>query len=138
MGCNLSTAPTTHAHATAREIRLLCRGGAWDGPTAGAALGFTQVNLVVLRSAFAADFEKFCRLNPQPCPLLEVTSPGSYEPHRMAPGADLRTDLPRYRVLQNGDCVDRPASIERYWRDDFVAFLVGCSFTFELTRRICE
>jgi uncharacterized protein YcsI (UPF0317 family) len=49
----------------------------------------------------------------------------------MAAGADLRTDLPRYRVYRSGEVVDRPRSIEKYWREDFVSFLIGCSFTFE-------
>jgi len=120
-----------YAEMSAREFRALCRGGVFSGPTAGAVLGFTQVNLVILPSPAAGDFEKFCRLNPKPCPLLEITPPGDYEPRRMAPGADLRTDLPRYRVLCEGVCVDRPPSIEDYWRGDFVSFLIGCSFTFE-------
>ncbi|MBI4716733.1 MAG: putative hydro-lyase [Planctomycetes bacterium] len=114
-----------------REIRAACRAGAFDGPTAGAARGFAQVNVVILPACDAGDFAEFCRRNPKPCPVLEVTSPGRVEPVRLAPGADLRTDLPRYRVLRQGRCVDRPKDILSVWRDDFVAFLIGCSFTFE-------
>ena len=120
-----------------REIRHLCRTGECNRPTAGLARGFAQVNLVVLPEPLAADFATFCRLNPQPCPLLEVTKPGSVEPVRMAAGADLRTDLPRYRVFRADGpdksvrCLDEPTSIGPYWRDDFVSFLIGCSFTFE-------
>lgn len=127
-----------YATMTGREIRARCRTGAFDRPTAGAALGFTQVNLVVLRGDVAGDFEDFCRLNPKPCPLLEVLDPGQYEPVRMAPGADVRNDLPRYRVYRDGVCVDRPTSIDDYWAEaaasakgEFIAFLIGCSFTFE-------
>ncbi|MGB2986915.1 MAG: putative hydro-lyase [Phycisphaerae bacterium] len=116
---------------TGEQIRALCRTGTFDRPTTGVALGFTQANLVILRSDVAVDFERFCRLNPKPCPLLEVTKPGQYDPTLMAPGADLRTDLPRYRVYRSGVCVDRPASIEPYWDEDCVGFLIGCSFTFE-------
>jgi len=123
--------PNTYARMTGREIRALCRDGSFDGPTAGVAMGYAQVNLVVLRETLAGDFERFCRLNPKPCPLLEVTKVGASEPSETAPGEDLRTDLPRYRVYQKGVCVDRPTSIISYWRDDFVAFLIGCSFTFE-------
>ena len=120
-----------YTRMTGAEIRALCRSGEFDRPTTGVAMGYTQANLVVLRADLAADFETFCRRNPKPCPLLEVTPPGSYEPKLLAPGADLRTDLPRYRVYRHGECVDRPTSIKEIWEDDFVAFLIGCSFTFE-------
>ena len=119
------------ASLTGRELRELCRSGTLTGPTAGAAMGYVQANLVVLRADLAADFEIFCRRNPRPCPLLDITQVGSAEPVRTAPGADLRTDLPRYRVLKAGACADQPTSIESYWTNDCVAFLLGCSFTFE-------
>jgi uncharacterized protein YcsI (UPF0317 family) len=69
--------------------------------------------------------------NPKPCPLLEVTDTGSPRPAALAPDADLRTDLPRYRVFRDGQVVDEPTDVSRYWRDDLVGFLLGCSFTFE-------
>jgi len=93
--------------------------------------GYLQANLVVVPQALAFDFLLFCQRNPKPCPLLEVTDPGSPEPRELAPGADLRTDLPRYRVYEHGRLVDEPADICRWWRDDLVAFLLGCSFSFE-------
>lgn len=123
--------PANYAAMTPREIRRLCRAGVITGPTAGMALGFAQANVVVLPQQNADDFERFCRLNPKPCPLIEVTSPGCAEPVQSARGADLRTDLPRYRVFQDGECVGRPTSIASHWRDDSVAFLIGCSFTFD-------
>ena len=120
------------------QIRSLCREGSFDQPTAGVAKGYTQVNLVVLPEALAGDFETFCRNNPRPCPLLEKLDAGEYIPKTLASAADIRTDLPRYCVYRNGDCVDQPASILPYWPDsigspgsDMVAFLIGCSFTFE-------
>jgi uncharacterized protein YcsI (UPF0317 family) len=118
-------------HATGREVRLAAREGLLTGPTCGLAMGFVQANLVVLPRELAFDFLLFCQRNPKPCPLLDVTEPGSPEPRQIAPGADLRTDLPRYRVYQYGDLVDEPADISRWWQDDLVAFLIGCSFTFE-------
>jgi uncharacterized protein YcsI (UPF0317 family) len=63
--------------------------------------------------------------------VLDVTEPGDAEPKLVAPGADLRTDLPRYRVWKDGECVDEPTDVTGYWKDDLVAFLLGCSFTFE-------
>ncbi len=122
---------TDYTHMTGLEIRSLCRENRFDRPTAGVAQGYVQANLVVLRSSAATDFERFCRLNPRPCPLLEVTKPGQFEPIELAQGADVRTDLPRYRIIRHGECIDQPVSIESHWRDDSIAFLIGCSFTFE-------
>jgi len=116
---------------TGADVRVACRTGRHTGPTPGLAPGFVQANLVVLPGDWAEDFLQFCRLNPQPCPLLEVTEPGSFEPKQTAPGADLRTDLPAYRIWKYGELLAEPAEIIAYWRDDLVGFLIGCSFTFE-------
>lgn len=99
-------------------------------PTSGAAPGHTQANLVVLPQDWAWDMLLFAQRNPQPVPVLEVTDPGSPET-ALAPGADLRTDLPRYRVWRDGELVDEPTDVRDVWRDDLVAFLIGCSFSFE-------
>src|SRR6266852_9811062 len=95
--------PDALAHATGAELRRLARAGELTGPTAGLALGFVQANLVVVPKHLAFDFLLFCQRNPKPCPLLDVTEPGSPEPRLIAPGADLRTDLPRYRVYEQGE-----------------------------------
>jgi uncharacterized protein YcsI (UPF0317 family) len=94
-------------------------------------MGFVQANLVVVPRDRALDFLLFCQRNPKPCPVLDVTEPGSPEPQLVAPGADVRTDLPRYCVYRHGELVDEPSDLMRWWRDDLVAFLLGCSFTFE-------
>lgn len=99
-------------------------------PTAGVAPGFAQANLIAVPQAVASEFALFARRNPKPCPLLDATEPGC-PVTRLAPGADLRTDLPAYRVWEHGQCVAEPSDIASYWRDDLVAFLLGCSFTFE-------
>ena len=117
--------------ASAAEIRRRARTGELDGPTPGLALGYVQANLVVLPRELAFDFLLFCQRNPKPCPLLDVTEPGDAEPKSLARGADLRTDLPRYRVYRNGELVEEPQHLSAWWRDDLVAFLIGCSFTFE-------
>jgi uncharacterized protein YcsI (UPF0317 family) len=122
---------THEEYARPAALRAAIRRGAWTGPTAGLAAGYTQANLVVLPEADALDFLRFCVHNPRPCPVLEVTEPGSPEPVHTAPGADLRTDLPRYRVYRDGALEDEPGDVVDHWRDDLVAFLLGCSFTFE-------
>jgi len=119
----------------AEDLRLRCRSGEHTGPTAGLAPGFVQANLVVLSGSLADEFDLFCRRNPRPCPLLERTPPGSAEPVHLADGADLRTDLPRYRVYRHGQLAGEPTDIRDLWRADFVAFLLGCSFTFEAALR---
>ncbi|WP_024821391.1 putative hydro-lyase [Aminobacterium mobile] len=113
------------------EARRLIRSGEYASPTPGMARGYVQANLVVLPKDWAYDFLVFAQRNPKPCPLLDVTEPGDPEPKLIAPGADLRTDLPKYKVWEHGRCIDEPTDVMKYWRDDLVGFLLGCSFTFE-------
>ena len=117
--------------ATGADVRKAARSGELTGPTPGLAAGWVQANLVVVPRDLAFDFLLFCQRNPRPCPLLDVTEVGSPEPRQAAPGADLRTDLPCYRVFRDGRLHEEPAHLEHWWRDDLVAFLLGCSFTFE-------
>ncbi len=116
---------------TAEQVRTAARSGALAEQTSGLAPGFAQANLAILPREFASDFLLFCQRNPKPCPLLDVTAPGDPVPRRAAPTADLRTDLPRYRVWREGKLVDEPTDISGLWRDDLVSFVIGCSFTFE-------
>lgn len=99
-------------------------------PTAGVAFGHTQANLISVPADWAYDVLLFCQRNPKPCPVLDVTDAGS-PATVLAEGADLRTDLPRYRVWRDGELVDEPTDVTAYWRADLVSFLIGCSFTFE-------
>jgi uncharacterized protein YcsI (UPF0317 family) len=117
--------------STGNLVRQACREERFDGQTSGLAPGFVQANLVIVPGDSAFDFHEFCRRNPKPCPVLDVTEPGSAVPTRVAPDADLRTDLPRYRVWKKGELVEEPTDVRDHWRDDFVGFLIGCSFTFE-------
>ena len=113
------------------EVRLACRNGRLTGMTRGLAMGFVQCNLVVLRAKHAYDFLLFCQRNQRACPVLEVTDVGDPEPSQMAPGADLRTDLPRYAVYREGRRLPDTNSITDLWRDDFVAFLIGSGISFD-------
>jgi uncharacterized protein YcsI (UPF0317 family) len=116
---------------TPHEVWSACRTGQWTQPTPGLAPGYAQANLVILPQADAFDFLRFAQRNPKPCPILEVLEPGDPEPKLTAPGADLRTDLPRYRIYREGVLTEERTEIQGLWRDDLVAFLIGCSFTFE-------
>lgn len=116
---------------TGHEARLAIRRGDWSGPTSGIAPGYVQGNLAILPGALAADFMRFCQLNPKPCPLLAVGSPGDWRLPSLAADLDIRTDLCRYKVFRNGELIDEPTDIKKHWRDDLVIFALGCSFSFE-------
>jgi uncharacterized protein YcsI (UPF0317 family) len=117
--------------ATGREAREQIRAGKLRHPTSGLAPGFVQANLAILPKDVAFDFLLFCQRNPKPCPLIEVLEAGEVEPRMSAPGADIRTDLPKYRIYRNGKLEREVDDLMEVWRDDLVTFLIGCSFTFE-------
>src|SRR5215470_4565305 len=116
---------------TGLDVRRECRSGRFDGQTSGLAPGYVQGNLAILPQDWANDFLRFCQANPKPCPLLGVSETGS--PKMLALGADLDvcTDLPRYRVWENGEVAASPTDLISVWRNDLVSFIIGCSFSFE-------
>ena len=114
-----------------RLFRERVRRGEWRKTTNGICPGYVQANLVILPKEFALDFTLFCLRNPQPCPILEVLDPGDPRVNDIAPGANICTDLPMYRIFKNGKLSEEREDITGYWRDDLVSFLIGCSYTFE-------
>ncbi len=105
-------------------------------PTAALAPGFVQANLVVLPAGLADAFDAFCRLNPAPLPLLERLARGSPCPIQCASDADVRMDVPKYRIFESGVLLREVTDLGAEWMDDSTAFLLGCSFTFDsLLRR---
>lgn len=114
-----------------KEVRELIRKGEVNRPTSGMCKGHIQGNLVIVPKDLAFDFLLFAQRNPKPCPVLDVTDVGDPEPKLMAKGADLRYDIPKYRIYKKGELVDEVDNLEDYWRDDLVGFLLGCSFSFE-------
>jgi uncharacterized protein YcsI (UPF0317 family) len=111
--------------------RLMIRADRHRGPTASLAPGYVQGNLAILPRALAADFLRFCQLNPKPCPLIGMSAPGDGRVPELGADIDIRTDLPRYRVWRNGELVAAPTDVKDFWRDDLVSFVIGCSFSFE-------
>src|SRR5437867_3797117 len=99
-----------------REIRRDIRNGKLTGITAGLGQNPVQANLAVLPKDVAYDFLLFCPRNPRPCPPPEVTDVGSAEPVGVAPGADLRTDIPRYRIYTHGKLADEVTDPTPTWR----------------------
>lgn len=109
----------------------MIRTGEITGQTSGMCDGYAQANLAILPKDLAFDFLLFTQRNKKPCPVLDVTEAGSPVPRLTAPGADIRTDIPRYRIYRKGELTDEVTDISSFWRDDLVAFLLGCSFSFE-------
>lgn len=116
---------------TPREVRQLIREGKYTDQTSGMCPGYAQANLVVLPKELAYDFLLFAQRNPRPCPLLEVSDMGSRTLHEIADGADIARDIPKYRIYEKGELTGEYTDVSQFWRDDFVSFLIGCSFSFE-------
>ncbi|RLB43160.1 MAG: putative hydro-lyase [Deltaproteobacteria bacterium] len=112
------------------ELRQMIRAGKWRQPTSGVCAGFVQANLVMLPQEYAFHFLLFCVRNPKPCPILDVLEPGVSSP-AIANGADLRTDLPKYRVYEHGIMKEEVDDVVDFFNDRTVSFLLGCSFSFE-------
>jgi uncharacterized protein YcsI (UPF0317 family) len=115
---------------TPSRLWELIRAGEWNRPTTGLATGYVQANLVMLPRDAAFHFLLFCVRNPRPCPVLDVLEPGKWEP-RIARGADLRTDLPLYRVYREGVFEEETEDVTHLFNHNTVSFLLGCSFSFE-------
>ncbi len=113
------------------EVRSLIREGKITGQTSGMCDGYAQGNLLILPKAQAYDFLLFTQRNPKSCPILEVGDVGSRLVKRMAKNGDIATDIPRYRLWKNGVLEGEYTDISSLWQDDFVYFLIGCSFSFE-------
>lgn len=113
------------------EARGIIRAGEYAGHTAGIAPDFVQGNLCILPLEAAQEFAAFCQRNPKPCPVIGMGSPGDASLPDLG-DIDIRTDVPRYRVFKNGELVDEPTDIRKYWSGDLVTFVIGCSFSFEL------
>ncbi|GAA2098017.1 putative hydro-lyase [Brevibacterium salitolerans] len=101
-------------------------------PTSGMAPGLVQANLIAVPADWAFDVLLFAQRNPQPCPVIDVLEPGRVE-SALAPGSDLRRDIPRYRVWEHGELSAEIDDATEVWaaHPDLVSFLIGCSFTFE-------
>lgn len=112
------------------RLRELIRNKEWTIPTTGASPGIVQANLVMLPREEAFNFLLFCVRNPKPCPVLDVLEPGEVEPV-IAQGADLRTDLPKYRIFRDGQLEAEAEDVLDVFHEDMVSFLLGCSFSFE-------
>ncbi|PSL48599.1 uncharacterized protein YcsI (UPF0317 family) [Salsuginibacillus halophilus] len=111
-------------------FRMLVRNGGWQGSSAGVCDGYIQTNLVVVPNENADAFRRFTEFNPKSCPVLDELPPGAYH-SLLAPDADVRTDVPRYRVYAPDGSYTLYQDVTSIWDDTMTGFLIGCSFTFE-------
>lgn len=116
---------------TPAQVRAHFRHNPDPRPTAGLAPGYAQCNLITLPARYAYDFLLFAQRNPKACPVLEVTEPGRRDMPFLAPDGDVARDIPLYRVYRDGRLEEEVRSVEHLWQEDFVSFLIGCSFSFE-------
>jgi uncharacterized protein YcsI (UPF0317 family) len=113
------------------EVRRAIRAGRFTGFTNHVARRFVQGNLVAVPEAHADAFELYCRSNPQALPLLGRSEPGARAIPGLAADLDIARDTGGYMVFRDGELVDTPRDAAPVWRDDLVAFVLGCSFSFE-------
>ena len=119
---------TDLSQLTPQQCRALIRNNKYNGPTAGLAAGYLQANLVILPSQIADDFEKFSKLNPKPCPILEILEAGQTQLKKIST-AMVTTDFPAYRIFNYKKITEDIHDITTYWQDNLVSFLIGCSYT---------
>lgn len=118
-------------NSTLAEVRTEIRAGRYTAHTAGLGRGSLQANLVIMPEEFAFDFMRYCQRNPKPCPITGVSDTGNPMMFTMGNDIDIRTDVPAYNIYRNGRLDISVTNIAEIWRDDFVVFTLGCSFTFE-------
>lgn len=121
----------TDPRRSPRAARSLIRAGKHATQTAGLARGYLQGNVVVIPRRDALEFATFCHRNPKSCPLLAIGDPGDPRLPSLGTDIDIRTDVPRYNIYREGELDRRVTDLTMLWREDFVTFILGCSFSFE-------
>ncbi|MBX2855933.1 MAG: DUF1445 domain-containing protein, partial [Rhodobacteraceae bacterium] len=132
----LSEAPVGASYTELRaapleKVRAAIRSNQYQGQTAGLGMGRLQANIVILPEAHALDFMRFCQRNPKACPLVGVSETGDPMMRTLGADIDIRSDAPCYNIYQDGQLAGSTPDLHELWRGDFVAFALGCSFTFE-------
>ena len=116
---------------SSKAIRKKIRLELYNNHTSGLAAGKLQANVVILPNEYATDFNNFCKLNSKACPLVGTTKLNNPYFETLGNNIDIRFDVPLYNVYKNGDLVNSVRNIEEYWNNNFIAFAIGCSFSFE-------
>lgn len=125
--------PDPQSVATGHAARLEYRRGALAPftQTTGVAASYIQGSPVIIPGDLALDFLTLCQRNPKPCPVIAISNKGSPALPTLGADIDVRTDIGGYRIWRHGELVDEVTDIRDLWRDDFVTFVIGCSYSFE-------
>ena len=126
-GVEFETLRQLSHHAVRRKIRA----GRYAGHTAGLGMGFLQGNVAILSADDAFGFLRFCQRNPKPCPLMAVSDTGDPKMFTLGQDIDIRSDVPKYNIYRDGEFAEQRIDVTDFWREDSVAFILGCSFSFE-------
>ena len=78
-----------------KQFRKLVSEGKFHKPTSGICLGYKQANVALIPNYLASDFEKICRDNHGPLPILEVVK----NPQ------NLFQEIPRYCQIKNDEII---------------------------------
>ena len=144
----MGDAMPNEAYPTGLSVREACRAGTCTSVTSGLAQSYIQANLIVLPSRYATDFRLLCLRNPVPCPLIgESKAVGERREikswlagvldYDLVADLDIARDCPKYMIYEDGALISyQSLDITQEWTSDHVAFLIGCSYSFEtaLTR----
>lgn len=130
-GCGVTLDYQSMKKMDRMDLRRAIRSSDYRFHTAGLAPGVLQANLAIMPESFALDFMRFCQRNPKPCPLSGVSDTGNPMMTTLGLDIDIRTDVPAYNIYLDGKLYRTVDDIVEVWREDMVAFALGCSFTFE-------
>ena len=116
---------------SSQAIRKQIRFENYNNHTSGLAANKLQANIVILPNEYASDFHNFCKFNPKACPLVGQTKLNNPYFSTLGDDIDIRFDVPLYNVYKNGNLIAKVKNIKEYWNNNFIAFAIGCSFSFE-------
>ena len=116
---------------SSKEIRKRIRLEQYNNHTSGLAANKLQANIVILPNEYSNDFYKFCKLNAKACPLVGQTKLNNPYFETLGDDIDIRSDVPLYNIYKNVNLISSTLNIKEYWNDNFIAFAIGCSFSFE-------
>ena len=85
-----NTLPQDPAGLLPSDARALFRKNKYCGSTSGFCLGYSQANILIIPENLADDFEKFCKLNPGPFPLLYRSEVGDPSAPPLAKSSDIK------------------------------------------------
>lgn len=106
------------------DARAMLRKGGWDGLTEAVAQAYVHASLMVVPSAEVPNILAFAAANPRAVPIIAVLPKGEWTTP-LAEGGDIRTDVARYEVWENGVRTAELERIDHLWHDDLVAIFIG-------------